>query len=246
MLRFIALFIVLIGFLILSIPILIIEWIVGKFSSKVKSYSSLRIVQAVFRFMLFLCGIKVEVIGKENIPKNQAVLYIGNHRSYFDTLITYAQCRELTGYIAKKEMQKFPLLNIWMSYLHCLFLDRQNIKEGLKVILAAIEKIESGISICIFPEGTRSKNAVQSNLLEFHEGSFKIAQRAKCPVVPMVLYNTSAILEDHFPRIRPTRVILEYLPCVDLSKLEGDCRKFPGAYCRDLITQKLKEKEKNS
>ena len=241
MLRFIALLIILIGFLILSTPILLIEWIIGKFSPPIKAYSSLRIVQAVFRFMLFICGIKVEVIGKENIPQNQAVLYIGNHRSYFDILITYIQCQNLTGYIAKKEMDKAPLLNIWMRYLHCLFLDRKNIKEGLKVILSAIEKVKSGISICIFPEGTRSKNARQSDLLEFHEGSFKIAQRAQCPVVPMVLSNTSEIFEDHFPRICPTRVRLEYLPPIDLSKLEGDAKKFPGAYCRNLISQQLQK-----
>ena len=63
-------------------------------------------VQWAFRVILFICGTKVTVIGEENVPKDQAVLYIGNHRSYFDIIITYARCPRLTGYIAKKDMEK--------------------------------------------------------------------------------------------------------------------------------------------
>ena len=60
--------------------------------------------------------------------------YIGNHRSYFDILLTYSRCPNLTDSL-QKEMKKAPLLNFWMMYLHCLFLDRENLKEGLKTIL---------------------------------------------------------------------------------------------------------------
>ena len=103
------------------------------------------------------------------------------HRSYFDILLTYTRCVRRTGYIAKKEMERYPLLSNWMKYLHCLFLDRKDIKQGLKTILTAIEKIKSGISICIFPEGTRNKNQDESELLPFHEGSFKIASKDRMP-----------------------------------------------------------------
>ena len=72
------------------------------------------------------------VIGEENVPKDQAVLYIGNHRSYFDIIITYARCPRLTGYIAKKDMEKVPLLRTWMRRLHCLFIDRENVKRSVK------------------------------------------------------------------------------------------------------------------
>lgn len=71
-----------------------------------------------------------------------------------------------------------------MRYLHCLFLDRKDIKQGLKTILTAIEKIKSGISICIFPEGTRNKNKDELELLPFHEGSFKIASKSGCAIHP--------------------------------------------------------------
>ena len=97
------------------------------------------------------------VIGEENVPKDEPVLYIGNHRSYFDIVMTYIRVPRPTGYIAKIEMLKIPLLSHWMKYLHCLFLDRNDIKQGMKIILTAIDKVKSGISICVFPEGTRNK-----------------------------------------------------------------------------------------
>ena len=158
MIRFILTCIIVVGFLILSIPILIVEWIVGKFNSNLKAVSSLRIVQAVFRLCLKVAGVKVTVIGEENVPKDTPVLYIGNHRSFYDILLTYTRCERLTGYVAKYEMRKIPLLSDWMRYLNCLFLNRNDLKQGMKIILNAIEKVKSGISICIFPEGTRNKN----------------------------------------------------------------------------------------
>ena len=150
----VVLFVVL--FLILSIPIMLAEWIIGKFNQDLRDKSSLRIVQWAFRCVLFLSGTEITVIGEENVPKDEPVLYIGNHRSYFDVVITYARVPRLCGYISKKEIDRIPLLHIWMRYLHCLFLDRDNIREGLTVILNAINKVKTGISICIFPEGTRN------------------------------------------------------------------------------------------
>ena len=96
--------------------------------------------------------------------------------------------------MAKAEMRKIPLLSDWMRYLHCLFLDRKDIKKGLKTILEGVEKIKSGISICIFPEGTRNRNEDELELLPFHEGSFKLATKTNCPIVPIALNNTVSIL----------------------------------------------------
>ena len=82
MIRLIIVAITVIGFLILSIPVLLVEWIIGKFSPRAKEISSLRIIQAVFKLILWEAGTKVTIIGEENVPKDTPVLYIGNHRSY--------------------------------------------------------------------------------------------------------------------------------------------------------------------
>lgn len=221
-------------FLILSIPIMFIEWIIGKFNPGVKDRSSLAIVNWAFRVVLFLAGTKVTVIGEENVPKDTPVLYVGNHRSFFDVVITYTKVARVTGYIAKKEIEKVPLLRIWMRNLHCLFLDREDIKAGLKTILEAIELMKSGISICIFPEGTRNK--VVDTFLPFHEGSFKIAQKANCPIVPITINNSAAVLEDHFPKIRKANVIVEYGKPIYINELAPEQKKQLAPYVQQIIS----------
>ena len=238
MIRFIIVAITVIGFLILSIPILLIEWIIGKFSPRTKEISSLRIVQGVFKFILWEAGTKVTIIGEENVPKDTPVLYIGNHRSYFDIVLTYSRCPIRTGYIAKKEMERYPLLSNWMKYLHCLFLDRKDIKQGLKTILAAIDKIKSGISICIFPEGTRNKGE-ELSLLPFKEGAFKIATKTGCPIVPISMNNTAEIFENHFPKIKKTHVILEYGTPIYPNELDKDVKKHIGSYVQNIMDETI-------
>ena len=141
--------------------------------------------------------------------------------------------------LIRKTVKKVPLLHFWMNNMHCLFLDRKNIKEGLKTILTGIEKAKSGISICIFPEGTRNKQG--DGVLPFHEGSFKIAEKSGVPVVPMTLVNTEAIFENHFPKVKPATVILEYGEPIYLNKLEKEQKKFVGVYVHDLIEKRYEE-----
>ena len=240
MIRFILVCIVVIGYLILSIPILLVEWIIGKFSPMTKDVSSLRIIQAVFRFILWITGAKVTVIGEENVPKDTPVLYIGNHRSYFDILLTYSRCPIRTGYIAKKEMEKIPLLSTWMHYLHCLFLDRKDIKQGLKTILTAVDKVKSGISICIFPEGTRNKGE-ELSMLPFKDGALKISTKTGCPIVPISMNNTAAIFENQFPRIKKTHVVIEYGEPVYPKELDKETQKHLGAYCQNIIQETIQK-----
>lgn len=220
-------------FLILSIPVFFIEWIIGKFNMQAKQKSSLFIVSRAFRVVGFLSGIKLTVIGEENVPKDRPVLYIGNHHSIFDVVVTYARVPALTGYVSKKEIEKIPLLRVWMRYLNCLFLDRSDLKSGAKMILNAVNNIRNGISVFIFPEGTRSKEEGQT--LPFHEGSFKIATKTNCPIVPVVLTNTNRIFEDHLPFIKRTNVTLEYCKPVILDELPENIRKSPAEYVRNII-----------
>lgn len=243
MIRFLLVVIFVVLFLVLSIPLLVAEWIVGKFNQDLKDRSSLAIVNWAFRQVIRIAGTKVIVLGEENVPKDTAVLYVGNHRSYFDILLTYVRVPRPNGYVAKKEMAKYPLLSNWMRYLHCLFLDRQNVKEGLKTILTAIDKVKSGISICIFPEGTRNKTA--DTFLPFHEGSFKIAEKGDVPIVPMTLVNAADIFEDHLPKIKKTTVVLEYGKPIYVKELDKETRKSLSTYVSGMIAETyFRNKEK--
>ena len=157
MIRFLATASFVILFLVLGSPLLLAEYIIGKFNPEKMSRSSLKIVQWAFRSVLVLSGTELTVIDRENIPEDQPVLYVGNHRSYFDIVIGYTLIKGECGFVAKKEMERYPLLSTWMRNLHCQFLDRENLKEGLKTILSAIDSVKQGVSIWIFPEGTRSR-----------------------------------------------------------------------------------------
>lgn len=235
MIRFITVAGFVILFLILSIPLMIAEWIIGKFNQGMKDRSSLSIVNWAFRGVIRLAGVKVIALGEENIPKDTAVLYVGNHRSYFDIVLTYVRVPRPTGYVAKIEMLKIPLLSTWMKNLHCLFLDRENIKEGLKTILSGVEKVKSGISVCIFPEGTRSKEP--DTFLPFHEGSFKIAEKGNVPVIPMTIVNSAAVFEDQFPKMKKATVVIEYGKPIYIRELDKETRKSLGTYVSGIISE---------
>ena len=236
MLRLIIVVITVVVFLILSIPVLLVEWIIGKFNPYARDISSLRIIQGVFRLILWETGAKITVIGYENVPKDETVLYVGNHRSYFDVVMTYCRCPGLTGYIAKDSMEKIPLLSTWMRRLYCLFLNREDVRQGLKTILTGIDYMKKGISMCIFPEGTRNKG---TEMLPFKEGSLKMAEKTGCAIVPMAITNSAGIFEDQKPRIRSAKVILEYGKPIYPNELSKEEKKFLGAYTQKVIREML-------
>ncbi len=242
MIRFVLVVLFVVLFLILSIPLMLIEWVIGKFNPDVKSRSSLAIVNWAFRCVRFLAGTRVDYIGEENIPSDTGVVYVGNHRSYFDIVLTYPRVPRPTGYIAKKEMEKVPLLSVWMKDLHCLFLDRDDVKAGLKTILTAIDMVKGGTSICIFPEGTRNKE--EGTFLPFHEGSFRIAAKSGCPIIPMTINNSAAVFENQFPKIKKAHVIIEYGKPVYVKELPKATQTQLGTYIRDII-QETYEKNKD-
>ncbi len=236
MIRFILVVLILFLYLLLGIPVLLIEWIISRFNPHFRDISCLRMVQTAFWLILWVTGADITYIGRENIPKDQAVLYIGNHNSYFDILLTYSQCPGLTGYVAKAEMLKAPLLRDWMKRLYCLFLDRSDLKAGMQMILTGIEYIKKGISICIFPEGTRSKDGTMQ---PFKEGSMKMASKTGCPIVPIAISGSANIWENHFPKIKPCKVIVEYGQPILPKELSKEDQKFLGAYTQRKIQEML-------
>lgn len=213
--------------------------LLAKVNKRSADLAALRIVQWGFKVILKISGVEVTVIGEDRVP-DEPVLYVGNHRSYFDILLTYSRCRDLTGFVAKKEMLNYPFLRTWMKRVYCLFLDRDNIREGLKTILTAIDQVKNGISVFIFPEGTRNKGE-ELSLLPFHAGSFKIAEKSGCPIVPVALNNTINIFEGHLPYIKKTHVVLEYCSPIYMNEMEKEDRKKIDVYCQKIIKDTIKK-----
>lgn len=206
----------------------------------------LSIVGGKLRQILKICKVELSVDGLDRIPEKEAVLFIGNHRSYFDIVVAYSILPRPTGFISKKEIAKIPNIELWMRELHCLFLDRENLKQNLQVIIEAIKQVKAGISMWIYPEGTRTKGDSELELGEFKAGSFKIAEKSGCKIVPVAMINTRRIMEEDFPRLHSAKVYVQFGKPIDLSELSEEDRKNIAEYTMERIREmlaELKEKE---
>ena len=168
-------------------------------------------------------------------------MFVGNHRSYFDVVIGYTLVDRPTGFIAKIEMQKIKPMARWMDYAGCLMIDRNDLRQSLKVILTAIKYVKAGISIYIYPEGTRSKGETEEEMLPFKEGSFKIAEKTGCKIVPISMIHTREVLESHFPFIHPQHVKVKIGEPIIMSELTEEQKNHIGSYTRDKVIEGIKE-----
>lgn len=206
----------------LSLILLPAFWIYGKFQPEKAELATLAVVRWGFRVIRFLAGAQVTVRGQENIPKNRAVLYVSNHRSFFDVVISYPLTQGRCGYVAKQEIRKVPVLSLWMRRIHCLFLDRADMRDAMRMMKDSVHLIRSGISVWICPEGTRNH---EEGVLPFKAGSFKIAEMSGCPVVPVTFTHTDDILENHFPWVRRTDVSIEFGKPVETAGMTREEKK---------------------
>lgn len=199
-----------------------------------KRYASASVkVHKAFQVCLRIAGARVSVDGLDNIPKEQPALYVGNHSSYFDILTLYCAIPGGAGFVAKDGMAKIPLLNRWMRFINCLFINRDDVKEGMATIKEASQLLKNGYSMVIFPEGTRSQEA---DPLEFKEGSLRIASLAKVPVVPVAISGTPDLLENNKGfRAHPADVHITFGEPIDLSTLSRADKKHLGAMIREWI-----------
>lgn len=237
MIRYILIISILALYLICGIINLPILWMIGKFSQNAKDRISYFMVSKTLKLFVFISGAEVEVRGFENIPKDRPVLFVGNHRSFFDIIISYSIHPPFMGFVAKKELTKIPLFSPWMRNMHCLFLDRSNPKEGLKMIQDGVEKLNKGISMYIFPEGTRARK--DDEMKEFKAGSLKMAEKAKVPIVPVAINNTSAIWENQFPKVRKAHVIFEYCEPIETANLDKEQKKALSNNVQNIIKEKV-------
>ncbi len=165
-----------------------------------------------------LAGVTVEIKGEENIPTEGSVLFVSNHQGNFDIPILLGYIDKPKAFIAKIELLKLPLIRTWMTHLKCVFMDRSDIRQSLKVINQAASHLKEGYSMVIFPEGTRSKS---ESLGEFKPGSLKLALKAGVPIVPIAIRGSYKIMEQNGFIIKPAHVeitILEPIATAGLTK----------------------------
>ncbi len=221
--------------LLLDLPLHLITWLIEK--AKPGACTNFRhgYVRFAVKVIWLLVGGKTTVIGQENIPSDGPVVFIGNHRSNLDPIVALAYIKKPVGFIAKNQLESTPIALI-MREIHCLFLDREDARKGLKTILTAIDYVKGGVSMFVFPEGTRNKE--NDELLPFHAGSFKIATKAKAPIVPVTLVNTGSIFRDG--KLRRVPVVIEFGAPIETENMGRDEQKELPDLVRNLILETYK------
>lgn len=198
---------------------------------------------ATASLLCFYGGVKAVVSGAEKLPKDCRFLFVCNHRSIFDPMIVMDKLRDHNiAFISKPSNMKIPIVGHALYCAGFLSIDRDNDRNALKTILTAADYLKRDVcSIGIFPEGTRSKT---KELLPFHAGSFKIAQRAKAPlVIACVSGSEKAQIVNPLNSCTVRLDILEVLPAEEVSSMRTDVL---AEHARVLIQEHLNSMEKEA
>ena len=151
--------------------------------------------------------VTIAASGLENLPKEDGFVIFPNHQGLYDTLAFFESCPRTLSFVIKKEASNIILLKQVVKATGSLVMDREDIRQSMKVINTMAEEVIKGRNFVIFPEGTRSK--LGNQLLDFKPGSFKSAVKAKAPIVPCAIMNAYIPFDEN--HTRPVTVKLFYL-----------------------------------
>ena len=161
-------------------------------------------------------NIKLEVHGIENVPEEDGFIFYPNHQGLFDSLTFYASCPKPFACVIKKEAKNIILLKQVNEATGTLAMDREDVRQSMQVINQIAEEVKGGRNYLIFAEGHRSREG--NKVQEFKPGSFKAAQKAKCPIVPCALIN--CFIPFDVQSIRRVTVKLIYLKPMPYEEYE--------------------------
>lgn len=183
--------------------------------------------------LLKVAGVSVTLKGKQ-VANSETVVYVSNHQGNFDIPILLAYLEGKKGFVAKDSLEKMPLVNQWMRHIHCVFMNRENVREAAVAINEGIKILKSGYSMVIFPEGTRS---LDGSLLEFKAGALKLATKPKVTIVPVSIDGSIKIMPKGTWGIRPSHVTVTLHEPIRAEAYEGlDTNELT-----DLITTIIKK-----
>jgi len=149
-------------------------------------------------------GSIVEVKGINNLPVDNGICFIANHQSLFDIPLLMGWLDRPVGFVAKEELKKVPVINIWIVAINSVFINRDNPRLAIETINKGAEKIRQGYSMVIFPEGTRSRD---NTIADFKSGSIRLATVAGATLVPLTIMGTRDIFESG-KKIHASKLVL--------------------------------------
>lgn len=176
-------------------------------------------------------NVNIVVSGQENIPDKDGFMFFPNHQGLYDVLAMLEASPRPFSVVAKKEVAGNIFLRKVISCMRAFLLDREDVRQAMKVIADVTKEVEKGRNYLIFAEGTRSK---QGNLTqEFKSGSFKAATRAKCPIVPVALIDSFKPFDT--TTIEPVTVEVHFLKPLYYEEYKGMKTKELAVYVKAEI-----------
>lgn len=166
------------------------------------------------RSILAASGIRVRVTGMEKIDPAKSYIFMSNHQSNFDIPVLLAFLKVQFRWLAKEELFKIPFFGYAMQRVGYISINRSDRRSAFQSLKRAAKIIRGGVSVLIFPEGTRS---LDGRIRPFKKGGFILALDAGVPIVPVVIRGTRSIMPKDRLRIRPGRVELEILAPIDTT-----------------------------
>jgi len=157
------------------------------------------------KILLWIAGVRVETIGLENVNKGENYIYVANHLSNIDIPVVMANLPGQLRIVFKKELAKIPIFGWQLRTGPYILIDRQNPTRAIKSLEIAKKKIQKGVSVLLFAEGTRS---IDGNIQQFKRGAFTLATRSGKQIVPLTIKGTYEILPKKALEIKPGKVKL--------------------------------------
>src|SRR5207253_8381839 len=194
------------------------------------------------RTWLRLTGVKVKVTGQAHLDPTQTYVFVANHWAYLDAAPLFAFTGRRMGMVAKKELLKAPILGYGMGFVNVIAIDRSNRERAVETLKIATERLRSGISFGVCPEGTRAR---PGEMLPFKKGAFHMAVQAGVSVVPVALKNSDVLMGKGTGEAWPGRIDMVMLPPVDTSWVKSDddlaalARQVQHSIMRELGIEKL-------
>jgi len=162
-----------------------------------------------------MAGIRVEVSGLENVPVGRSCIFMSNHVSNLDPTVLMPAVPSRCSVLLKKELMSIPILGTAMRMAKFVPVERGGKRDAAQAsVKAAAEALQSGLSIVVFPEGTRSRNG---RLSTFKKGPFFLAQQTLAPIVPIALSGTQTMMHKGSMAISPGVARLRFLPAIEPS-----------------------------
>ena len=183
-----------------------------------------------------LAGVDIRVDGEENLWSHRPAVFIFNHKTNFDALIIGKLLRtDFTG-VAKKELERHPIMGPAGRLMKVAFIDRGDAKKAVETMKPIMKLAQEGISIAIAPEGTRARTR---ELLPFKKGAFRIAMAAGIPIVPIIIRNAEDIGARDAFFMRPGTVEVKVLPPISVADWSLDDLEDRIDAVRDLFVATL-------